>query len=50
MMSLINTNKDYLSTMGIAEDDPMVGIIVSVYYCELLEDLQAERLSIDSCV
>jgi MFS family permease len=32
MMSLINTNYDYLATMGIAEDDPMVGIIVSVYY------------------
>ena len=32
MMSLINTNKNYLSTMGIAEEDPMVGIIVSVYY------------------
>ncbi|KAL8822595.1 MAG: hypothetical protein Q9191_006672 [Dirinaria sp. TL-2023a] len=32
MMSLINTNYDYLDTMGIAEDDPLVGIIVSVYY------------------
>lgn len=32
MMSLINTNCDYLETMGIAEDDPLVGIIVSVYY------------------
>lgn len=32
MMSLINTNYDYLETMGIAEDDPMVGIIVSAYY------------------
>ena len=32
MMSLINTNYDYLATMGIAEEDPMVGIIVSVYY------------------
>jgi MFS family permease len=32
MMSLINTNYDYLETMGIAEDDPMVGMIVSVYY------------------
>ena len=31
-MSLINTNYDYLETMGIAEDDPLVGIIVSVYY------------------
>ena len=32
MMSLINTNYDYLDTMGIPEDDPLVGIIVSVYY------------------
>lgn len=32
MMSLVNTNKDYLSTMGLAEDDPQVGVIVSVYY------------------
>lgn len=32
MMSLINTNNNYLATMGISEEDPMVGIIVSVYY------------------
>jgi MFS family permease len=32
MMSLINTNQDYLSTMGISEEDPQVGVIVSVYY------------------
>lgn len=32
MMSLINTNKNYLATMGIGEEDPLVGIIVSVYY------------------
>lgn len=32
MMSLINTNYDYLQTMGLAEEDPMVGVIVSVYY------------------
>ena len=32
MMSLINTNSDYLSTMGIAEESPIVGVIVSVYY------------------
>lgn len=31
-MSLINTNHDYLQTMGISEEDPLVGIIVSVYY------------------
>ena len=32
MMSLINTNYDYLKTMGISGDSPLVGIIVSVYY------------------
>ncbi|KAI9806514.1 MAG: hypothetical protein M1833_003701 [Piccolia ochrophora] len=32
MMSLINTNKDYLKTMGLAEESPVVGVIVSVYY------------------
>lgn len=32
MMSLINTNRDYLSTIGIAEESPLVGFIVSVYY------------------
>ena len=31
-MSLINTNYNYLEILGIAEDDPLVGIIVSVYY------------------
>lgn len=31
-MSLINTNNDYLSTMGIAPEDAQVGVIVSVYY------------------
>jgi MFS family permease len=32
MMSLTNTSYSYLETMGIVEDDPLVGIIVSVYY------------------
>jgi MFS family permease len=32
MMSLINTNHNYLETMGIAEGDLLVGIIVLVYY------------------
>lgn len=32
MMSLINTNYDYLATMGIADSSPLVGIIVAVYY------------------
>ncbi|KAK5115394.1 hypothetical protein LTR85_009854 [Meristemomyces frigidus] len=32
MMSLINTNNDYLTTMGIGAESPQVGVIVSVYY------------------
>lgn len=32
MMSMINTNYAYLSTMGITGDSPIVGVIVSVYY------------------
>lgn len=32
MMSLINTNYSYLQTMGIGEESPLVGVIVSVYY------------------
>ncbi|PQE30269.1 mfs monosaccharide transporter protein [Rutstroemia sp. NJR-2017a WRK4] len=32
MMSLINTNNSYLSTMQIPKESPIVGIIVSVYY------------------
>lgn len=31
-MSLVNTNYDYLSTMGLKEESPVVGVIVSVYY------------------
>ncbi|ORY76598.1 general substrate transporter [Protomyces lactucae-debilis] len=32
MLSLVNTNTDYLHTMGLAKESPMVGVIVSVYY------------------
>lgn len=32
MMSLVNTNQDYLATMGISGKSPVVGVIVSVYY------------------
>jgi MFS family permease len=32
MMSLINTNSDYLATMGLEEESPIVGVIVAVYY------------------
>jgi MFS family permease len=32
MMSLINTNHDYLRTMGVSSTSPIVGFIVSVYY------------------
>lgn len=31
-MSLINTNQDYLGTMGIVEESPLVGVIVAIYY------------------
>lgn len=31
-MSLINTNFDYLDTMGIGKESPLVGVIVSIYY------------------
>lgn len=31
-MSLINTNYDYLDTMGIGGESPIVGVIVSIYY------------------
>jgi MFS family permease len=32
MMSLINTNHDYLATMGVSSTSAVVGLIVSVYY------------------
>ncbi len=32
MMSLINTNYSYLNTVGVDEESPLVGVIVSVYY------------------
>ena len=32
MMSLINTNHDYLATMGIGKESPIVGVVVAVYY------------------
>lgn len=59
MMSLINTNYDYLDTMGIAGDDPLVGIIVSVYYlgcaiggisASLLADRSGRKPSIFACL
>jgi len=59
MMSLINTNHDYLNTMGIAEDNPLVGIIVSVYYlgcavgsifASLLADLGGRKPSVFACL
>lgn len=59
MMSLINTNYDYLNTMGIAEDNPLVGVIVSVYYlgcavgavfASLLADLGGRKPSIFACL
>ena len=59
MMSLINTNYDYLDTMGIAEEDPLVGVIVSVYYlgcavgavfASLLADRGGRKPSIFACL
>ena len=59
MMSLINTNRDYLSTMGTAEKDPLVGVIVSVYYlgcavgavlASLFADKRGRKPSIFACL
>ena len=59
MMSLINTNHNYLATMGMTEDDPMVGIIVAVYYlgCAVgavifsrLGDYMGRKASIFACL
>ena len=59
MMSLINTNYDYLDTMGIDGEDPLVGIIVSVYYlgcavgavfASLLADKAGRKPSIFACL
>ncbi|KAL8692203.1 MAG: hypothetical protein Q9218_002734 [Villophora microphyllina] len=59
MMSLINTNQDYLHTMGIAEENPLVGVIVSVYYlgcavgavlASYLADMRGRKPSIFACL
>lgn len=59
MMSLVNTNSDYLRTMGISEEDPLVGVIVSVYYlgcsvgsllASLLADTRGRKPSIFVCL
>lgn len=59
MMSLINTNKSYLSTMGIDEKSPIVGVVVSVYYlgCAVgavlasrLADAKGRRPGIFACL
>ena len=59
MMSLINTNSDYLDTMGIGGEDPLVGVIVSVYYlgcavgaifASLLADMGGRKPSIFACL
>ena len=59
MMSMVNTNFDYLDTMGIPGDDPLVGIIVSVYYlgcavggisASLLADKAGRKPSIFACL
>lgn len=43
MMSLINTNKDYLSTMGLAEESPQVGVIVVCTRFQLLCEPHTSR-------
>ncbi len=59
MMSLVNTNHDYLSTMGLSGDSPMVGVIVSVYYlgcavgavlASFLADMRGRKPSIFTCL
>ncbi|RDW91309.1 putative major myo-inositol transporter iolT [Coleophoma crateriformis] len=59
MMSLINTNRNYLQTMKISEESPIVGIIVSVYYlgCAVgsvvaswLADKRGRKPSIFACL
>ena len=59
MMSLINTNHDYLATMGINSTSPLVGVIVAVYYvgCAIgavlgskLADLQGRKRAIFACI
>lgn len=59
MMSLVNTNYDYLDTMGISEKDPMVGVIVSLYYlgcavgavlASFLADMRGRKPSIFVCL
>jgi MFS family permease len=32
MMSLVNKNEDYLSTMGLPKESPIVGLVVALYY------------------
>lgn len=59
MMSLINTNENYLQVMGIGPEDAMVGILVAVYYlgCSLgavlfsrLSDARGRKLAIFACL
>ena len=59
MMSLINTNYDYLETLQITETDPLVAVIVAVYYlgcaagsvlASLLADKKGRKTSIFVCL
>jgi sugar porter (SP) family MFS transporter len=59
MMSLINTNRDYLKTMQLIEESPIVGVIVSVYYigcavgavlASMYADKEGRRPSIFYCL
>ncbi|KAI1488585.1 general substrate transporter [Biscogniauxia mediterranea] len=59
MMSMINTNRSYLRTMSIAENSPVVGIIVSIYYlgcavgaviASMWADSKGRKPSISACL
>lgn len=59
MMSLINTNDNYLATMDVGPEDPLVGILVAVYYlgCSLgavlfshLSDHHGRKTAIFACL
>ena len=59
MMSLINTNDSYLAAMGITEESPVVGVIVSIYYlgcavgavlASAFADAKGRKLGIFACL
>ena len=49
MMSLINTNNDYLSTMGLEEESPQVGVIVvCIHFWRYRQSVHNEKLTTSS--